>query len=66
MIDSKLTESTKYAVQQGRETHVLNVVRCESGSLVYQMWIEYNGKKINSTWTTRQRLDKETKKYFGI
>lgn len=61
-----MTTSTKYTVQRGKETDVLNLVKGEHGSLVYQMWIEVDGKKLDYTWTTKQRLDKESKKYFGI
>lgn len=53
-------------MQIGNDTYVLNVVRGEYGSLIYQMWSERNGKQVNGTWTTKQRLDKETKEFFGI
>jgi hypothetical protein len=61
-----MTTQTKYTNQIGNDTYVLNVVRGEYGSLVYQMWCEINGKKLDCTWTTRKRLDKETKEFFGL
>jgi len=61
-----MTTATKYTVQRGKETDVLNVIRGDFGLLLYQMWIEIDGKKLDCTWTTKQRLDKETKKYFRI
>lgn len=58
---------TKYTKQIGNDTYVLNVCRDSvSGSLVYQMWVEQNEKQVRGTWTTRRRLDKETKQFFGI
>ena len=61
-----MTTQTKYTKQIGNDTYVLNVVRGTYKSLVYQMWAEKNGKQIRETWTTRQRLDKETKEFFGV
>jgi hypothetical protein len=56
----------QHRVERGNETDVLNIVRGEHGSLVYQMWIEIAGKKLDYTWITRQRLDSESKKYWGL
>ena len=61
-----MTTQTKYTKQIGNDTYVLNVVRGEYNSLVYQMWGEINGKQVRGTWKTRQRLDKETKEFFGV
>ena len=55
-----------YKVTRGNEVDVLNVVRGEYGSLTYQMWIEVNGKKLDYTWSTKKRLDAESKKYWGL
>ena len=61
-----MTKEQTYRVTRGNEVDVLNIVSCIYGSLVYQMWIEIEGKKLDCTWTTRKRLDSETKKYFKI
>lgn len=61
-----MTADTKYTKQLGNDTYVLNVSRGDSGSLVYQMWAEQNGKQVRGTWTTKRRLDKETKQFFGL
>ena len=58
--------SLKYTKQIGNDNYVLNVVRTEYDALVYQMWVERNGFQVNGTWTIKQRLDKETKQFFGI
>lgn len=61
-----MTSETKYTKKIGNDTYVLNVVRSLHGSLVYQMWSEHNAKQVKGSWTTKRRLDKETKQFFGL
>jgi hypothetical protein len=62
-----MTTQTKYTQKIGNDTYVLNVCRnTEVGSLVYQMWAEIDGKQVKGTWTTKQRLDSETKSFFKL
>ena len=62
-----MTTETKYTQQIGNDTYVLNVCRNpKAGSLVYQMWTEREGSQVKGTWTTKQRIDSETKSFFKI
>jgi hypothetical protein len=57
-------------VSIGNEKHILEQVETKHtdsfSSMIWRMWSEKNDKMIDCTFTTRQRLSKETKLFFGI
>jgi hypothetical protein len=62
-----MATETKHTQQIGNDTYVLNVCRnSKASSLVYQMWTERNGSQVKGTWSTKKRLDSETKSFFKI
>jgi hypothetical protein len=64
------TVTLRKEVSIGNEKHILEQVETKHtesfSSMLWRMWTERNGKMIECTFTTRQRLSKETKLFFGI
>ncbi len=64
------TVTLRKEVLIGNEKHVLERVETKHtelfSSMIWRIWTERNGKMIDCTFTTRQRLNKETKLFFNI
>lgn len=55
-----------WEVKTGSETHKLQLKKSSVNTNIWIMWTERNDKVCRGTRTTMQRLDKETKDFFGV
>ena len=55
-----------WEVKIGDETHKLQLKKSSQNTNIWIMWTERDGKECRGTRTSLQRLDKETKNFFGV